>query len=506
MDERPARKEGGLSLVCRGEFGDSPREGGVGRMRRLPRRRRNIGRLTSVHQPEEAWSFDREADVDDAERDERGFRVLHQRGAAGQRADAYVRLNDRTKETKMTEKGKIQPGGFYSEPALDFGARIALGLTTGGVSDVGIVYATLDKIAEGDLQGWFDAWSATANRLSSKAEAAKAVGHHRSAQWYFLAASESFHQALNVVDGLPDQTLLLPTYRSHRRCWDAMIAESEGRFVPIAVPYEGTTLPGFMLRPDATGKRRPTLIVTNGSDDSLSGMYGWTVQETLARGWNVFVYDGPGQQSMLRERGVPFRHDWEAVLTPVVDALVTRSDVDPAKLTGYGASQAGYWLPQALAFEHRLVAAVIDPGVVDVSTHWTSHLPPELMKLLEAGKRDAFNQIMAQVTADPVMARTLAFRARPYGISDLYDLFTAVRKYNLRDVASRIRTPLLITNPEDEQFWPGQSRELFDLLTGPKEMIDFGRTDGANVHCEPMARRLVEMAMLDWLQARLDAR
>jgi hypothetical protein len=59
----------------------------------------------------------------------------------------------------MTEKGKIQPGGFYSEPALDFGARIALELTTGGVSDLGIVYATLDKIAEGDLQGWFDAWS-----------------------------------------------------------------------------------------------------------------------------------------------------------------------------------------------------------------------------------------------------------------------------------------------------------------------------------------------------------
>jgi phage/conjugal plasmid C-4 type zinc finger TraR family protein len=49
-----------------------------------------------------------------------------------------------------------------------------------------------------------------------------------------------------------------------------------------------------------------------------------------------------------------------------------------------------------------------------------------------------------------------------------------------------------------EQFWPGQSQGLFDLLTGPKEMIDFGRRkDGANMHCEPMARRLVELLMLD---------
>jgi hypothetical protein len=389
---------------------------------------------------------------------------------------------------------------------MDFGARIALGLASGGVGEVGVVLATLDNIVDGDLQSWFDAWSRTATGLSSKAEAAKAAGHHRSAGWYYLAAAESFHQALNVVDGLPDQSVLMPTYRNHRRCWEAMIGESEGRFIGVTVPYEGSSLPGFLFRPDSSGKRRPTLIVTNGSDDSLSGMYGWTVAETLARGWNAFLYDGPGQQSMFRERGVPFRYDWEAVLTPVVDALVLRPDVDPNQLTGYGASQAGYWLPRALAFEHRLVAAVIDPGVVDVSTSWTGHLPADLIKILEAGQKDVFNQIMAKVASDPVMARTLAFRARPYGISDFYEVFTAVRKYNLRDVAARIRTPLLITNPEDEQFWPGQSQALVDLLRCPKEMLDFGRTDGANMHCEPMARRLVEKPMFDWLEDRLDGR
>ena len=28
----------------------------------------------------------------------------------------------------------------------------------------------------------------------------------------------------------------------------------------------------------------------------------------------------------------------------------------------YGISQAGYWVPRALAFEHRIAAAVADPG------------------------------------------------------------------------------------------------------------------------------------------------
>jgi hypothetical protein len=43
----------------------------------------------------------------------------------------------------------------------------------------------------------------------------------------------------------------------------------------------------------------------------------------------------------LFERGVPFRHDWEAVLTPVIDALAARPDVDSSALTGYGISQGG---------------------------------------------------------------------------------------------------------------------------------------------------------------------
>jgi prolyl oligopeptidase family protein len=115
--------------------------------------------------------------------------------------------------------------------------------------------------------------------------------------------------------------------------------------------------------------------VTNGSDGSLPGLLGYGAAEALARGWNAFLFDGPGQQSMLFERGVPFRHDWEAVLTPVIDELVARPDVDASALTGYGISQGGYWITRAVAFERRMAAAVADPGVVDVSEGWTAHLP-----------------------------------------------------------------------------------------------------------------------------------
>ena len=309
-----------------------------------------------------------------------------------------------------------------------------------------------------------------------------------------------------MIDGLADQSVLAPTFATHRTCWDARIDASEGRDVRVEIPYEGTTLPGYLLRPDATGVARPTLVMTNGSDGSLTDVYGSGATEALARGWNAFLYDGPGQQSLLFDRGVPFRPDWEAVLTPVIDALVARSDVDSGALTGYGISQAGYWLPRALAFEHRLVAAVADPGVVDVSTSWTGFLPPEMLQLLHGGMKSEFNGFMAQAGGDPAAERTFAFRSRPYGIDDPYDVFTEVGKYQLRDVAGQIQTPLLITDPQDEQFWPGQSRQLYDLLAGKKKIIEFTRAEGANFHCQPMGRVLTHLRMFDWLEDQLSQR
>src|SRR5690606_12806171 len=197
--------------------------------------------------------------------------------------------------------------------------------------------------------------------------------------WAWLAGSAAYSRALGAVDGLPSDlanAALIPTFRAGRRAWDAMIDRSRGRHVRVDVPADGPPMPGYLLRPAAEGAARPTLVITNGSDGALPALWSAAGAGALARGWNAFVADGPGQQSMLFEHGTAFRPDWEAVLTPVVDALVARPDVDASALLAYGISQAGYWLPRALAFEHRFRAAAADPGVVDVSASWMANLPP----------------------------------------------------------------------------------------------------------------------------------
>lgn len=393
-------------------------------------------------------------------------------------------------------------GGLFKTVDFDYESRIILGAAACGCGDVGLVLATLDRITDGDPQSWFDSWTATAVDLAERGEQALRAGHLMTARWALLAAAEYYGKALVFLDGMADQSVLTPTFRKHRACWEKVVDASGGCCVRLDVPYEGSSMPGYLLRPDATGARRPTLVMTNGSDGSLPSLLGYGADEALARGWNAFVYDGPGQQSMLFERGVPFRPDWETVLTPVIDTLLTRADVDGAALLGYGISQGGYWLPRALAFEHRLLAAVADPGVVDVSASWIAALPAPLLGLLRAGRKEEFNAA-AGANADPTATRNLAFRAKPYGTSTLFDLFTEVQKYQLRDVVEKITTPLLVLDPADEQFFPGQARDLYTLLPGEKAIIEFSQAQGANFHCQPTGRRLAHTGMLDFLADHL---
>jgi dienelactone hydrolase len=243
--------------------------------------------------------------------------------------------------------------------------------------------------------------------------------------------------------------------------------------------------------------------LNNGSDGAVTSMHGM-IRAALARGYSALTFDGPGQQSMLFDQGIPFRPDWEHVITPIVDFLVQRPDVDKDRILLYGISQAGYWVPRALAFEHRIAAAVVDPGVVDVSTSWVKHLPKEMVTMLEKGDRTTFDQWMQIGQSTPKEVQEFAWRAKPYGISDAFELFVAVGTYKLDPgVIGRITTPLLVTDPEGEQFWPGQSKQLYDALTGPKRLVQFTAAEGADRHCEPMARSLVEQRIFDWLDETL---
>ena len=100
--------------------------------------------------------------------------------------------------------------------------------------------------------------------------------------------------------------------------------------------------------------------------------------------------------------------------------------------------------------------------------------------------------------------RTWNFRARPYNSESYFDTINAVLKYKLdAETAAQIKTPLLITSPENEQFWPGQSEELARMTADVSQVVEFTEAEGADGHCQPMARTLTHERVFDWLDEQL---
>ena len=124
--------------------------------------------------------------------------------------------------------------------------------------------------------------------------------------------------------------------------------------------------------------------------------------------------------------------------------------------------------------------------------------------MLDKGQNEKFDKEMSfGMKFSPETERTWLFRARPYGADGFAETINAVRAYNVADVARQITTPLLITSPEGEQFWPGQAEQLTSLTPSVSTIVHFTAAEGASEHCQPLARTLTAQRMFDWLDNQI---
>jgi hypothetical protein len=394
---------------------------------------------------------------------------------------------------------------FMEHEQMDFEAQILLGCCHYGAADAGEILATVERIVSGDFEQWYQEWLALAERLQGIAEQSAASGNSVSARKAFLRAATYFSASAVFIDGTKDPSRGVPAWKRHLTCWELFCSYMNPPAEKVSIPYESTRMPGYLFLPDRSGGPWATIIFNNGSDGPTSAMWTCGVAAALERGYAALVFDGPGQNALLWLQHIPFRPDWEKVITPVVDFLLQREDIDPKRIALSGISQAGYWVLRALAFEQRIAAGVVDPGVMDVSVAFFRELPPEMRDLLDAGAEKEFNAFMEEGLrqAGDAVRQKAEWRMKPYLTKSFYQMFRMVRQYNARDVISRIQCPMFIADPEDEQFWPGQSREVYEALICPKTIVRFTAEEGANWHCEPKARALYDQRLFDWLAAAM---
>lgn len=392
---------------------------------------------------------------------------------------------------------------FFDDPTYDYELKRTVGYAVTGGADLNEGLSVARKIKVGDGDSWYAAWHELAGELDEKAEAALARGHRQTARSCWLRASNYHRAAEFFLHGNPDDPRIPASWRASRSAFRRAAALLEHPVEVVEIPYEpGGPLPGYFLKPDSSSDRRPTLILQTGFDGTGEELYFAMGSVALERGYNVLIFEGPGQGGALRERGLFFRPDWEQVVTPVVDYALSRQEVDPDKLALLGYSMGGYLAPRAAAFEHRLAALVADPGTF---TMISSGPTPEQWQEMEENPQEANEGLWARASQDIGFRWLLENGIYTTGKPTPLEFLQFFRTFALTEqIAARIECPTLVIASTDDHFAGlEEQRRLYDALKAPRDLLVFGEDSPARQHCQVGGLLEGNAAILDWLDGTL---
>lgn len=380
-----------------------------------------------------------------------------------------------------------------------------LGFVYYGGSDIGELFATAESIVEGDFESWYQGWHDRGERVLGRAKDYLSSGHLVSAREALLRASTYFRMADFYLHGNPEDPRIMAESTASQQAY-AKAAELMGpTWEPVEIPYEGTTLPGYFYKPDESNEPRPTLIFHGGYDSSLEELYYYAGAAAVRRGYNCLTFDGPGQGMPLREQKLVFRYDWEKVVTPAVDYVLSRPDVDGDRLALKGMSLGGYLAARAAAFEPRFKAVILFDGVWSFYDCIVGILSPEAKKALDDEDASTYNELVGKAMEANTQVRwTFTQGMFSCGQNSYYDLTVFSRKLSLdREVAEQITSPTMVMKADGDQFFKGQPEHVYDTLKAPKTFVAFHVEDGAENHCQSGALAFKDAVVFDWLDDTL---
>jgi pimeloyl-ACP methyl ester carboxylesterase len=392
--------------------------------------------------------------------------------------------------------------GMMADPILDQSLLFYLSMTYSRQADIGECLQTASRINPTDAYSWAREWTVTAERLQLLAANAERDGFPVSAGELYMRSATYFSSALHRQNN-PGDPMVFENTQSASVYFRKALELLDIPATPVQIQYENTTLPGYFFRSPLAKGKVPVLIVHSGRD-------GWALHckyiadAAILRGYHCLLVDGPGQGEALRLKGLVFRPDWEKVITPIVDYLITQKDVDPNRIGLVGLSMGGSLAPRAVAFEKRIKVCVANPGVLswpDIIYGFMGAIDPELATLWKSNP-DKFNLRIAEIAAQvPLVDWGIRDMMWKHGSKSPAELMAQFQAYSNRDIVSKITCKMLVMDGVADDF--SQGKDLYDALTCPKEYMLFNIDDPGLQHCQVGAQASSSERLFDWLDKNL---
>ncbi|WP_051792262.1 alpha/beta hydrolase family protein [Amycolatopsis jejuensis] len=329
-----------------------------------------------------------------------------------------------------------------------------------------------DRTTDGEI--WQAEWDRTARETAAFAERELEAGHrHTAMKAFFRSCSYFRHSEFFLATADPRREA---AYRAGTGNFGRAVELSGGVIERIHVPFEDITMDGYVMRPDASGERRPTVLFLGGADSWAEELIFLGGNQFPERGMNVVVVDTPGRGSSLRFKKLYSRPDYEVPVAAVLDHLETRPDVDMSRLGLAGVSFGGYYAPRAAAFEPRVRAVAAWCGTWSILRDFYEFYPP-------------LQQQLQWLT----------------GSADDAEARAKLAKFTLDGVAETLQIPVYVMHGTKDIIMDIKgARQFVEALTTPDVTVDVYDGAGA-LHCSYDHLAVAVARLADWFRDRLTA-
>ncbi|MEI6621878.1 MAG: alpha/beta hydrolase [Actinomycetes bacterium] len=439
-----------------------------------------------------------------------------------------------TGATSGLSTSETAPLQLFASPTFNDEALFALGGASSLVAEPGEILRIAQNINAksgnpadpttatfDDFYDGFGSFGDNLDQLAQQAGSAHAVTMASRLMRAAMCSTQQLFFVLGTGNGAREESI----YDVTQRRWLTAMKVLYPKMVQFSVKSEFGPLPGYFI-PAPGGGRRPTVLVSSGSDGQNVESMQFGVTAGLQRGYNIVLYEGPGQMSLLFKRNIPFTAQWNKVVGPVLSWVKARPDV--GKVALIGVSFGGMLCASAAAKLKGLDAVVLEPGGWNFPMSWPDQ---EDMKFVqETAKAPPQEQaaVATKVNAGFLeqwgsMPRTSQFEIYKRGeifspevqqearagkpISNYYAMLAAMLPFNFEADYRAITIPTMITINEGDTFFGNQPVEAFAMLdkvpAGRKVLQKFTGAQGAALHDQPSGPQVAQEFIFDWLDDQL---
>lgn len=268
--------------------------------------------------------------------------------------------------------------------------------------------------------------------------------------------------------------------------------------VKYKVPYDGIMMP--VLYTKAVENKKDTIILHGGNDSYMEELF-FPMLYLSQKGFDVYLFEGPGQGEVVRIQKKKFIYQWEKPVKTLLDFFNIKD------VTIIGVSLGGMLAPRAAAYEKRIktiVAWSIFPNFLSVILSTGPKAYIKVMRFLIKFRLSFILNLIVNISAkkDSTIEWGIKHGMYSYDAKSPYDYVKKLNKFQITNIGNLIDKDILVIGGNRDHFINYKLfKDELDALSNVSSLTFKLLTDSqyASSHCNIGNTKLVLDIISNWI-------